>query len=177
MSAQLEMRELDESARQTFEYSKPAHNQPGHAVPDWAGKIYFGDCLDQMKKLPDNSIDLIITSPPYADARKHTYGGVPPNEYVEWFCERAEQMLRILSPAGSFVLNTRIQLASAICSLIPENTSLGVLMPRHFSGRLFSLFMAGSISLWVMVVNSPPFGKYCRMSPLVFSFRPRSHEA
>ncbi len=107
MSVQLEMRELDEPARQAFEYGKPAHNQPGHAVPDWAGKVYFGDCLDQMKKLPDNSIDLIITSPPYADARKHTYGGVPPNEYVEWFCERAEQMLRVLSPAGSFVLNIK----------------------------------------------------------------------
>lgn len=76
-------------------------------IPDWTRNIHFGDCLDIMKKLPDNYVDLIVTSPPYADARKHTYGGIPPEEYVEWFCERAEQMLRILSPTGSLVLNIK----------------------------------------------------------------------
>ncbi|MBF2760772.1 MAG: site-specific DNA-methyltransferase [Ectothiorhodospiraceae bacterium AqS1] len=48
-----------------------------------------------------------MTSPPYADARRHTYGGVTPDEYVEWFCERAEEMFRILAPTGSFVLNIK----------------------------------------------------------------------
>ena len=38
--------------------------------------IYIGDCLEEMKKIEDNSIDLIITSPPYADQRKNTYGGI-----------------------------------------------------------------------------------------------------
>ena len=38
--------------------------------------IYNGDCLEEMKKIEDNSIDLIITSPPYADQRKNTYGGI-----------------------------------------------------------------------------------------------------
>ena len=74
---------------------------------DWMGNVHIGDCLDVMRELPDNCVDLIVTSPPYADARKHTYGGVPPNDYVKWFCERAEQMLRILSPTGSFVLNIK----------------------------------------------------------------------
>lgn len=60
-----------------------------------------------MKNLPSESVDLIVTSPPYADARKHTYGGVHPDEYVDWFCVRANEMLRLLKPTASFVLNIK----------------------------------------------------------------------
>lgn len=70
-------------------------------------KIHHGDCLDMMGKIPDDSIDLVVTSPPYADARAHTYGGVSPDEYVEWFCKRAYHIHRILKPSGSFVLNIK----------------------------------------------------------------------
>jgi DNA modification methylase len=71
-------------------------------------EILQGDCLDVLKKqASDNSIDLIITSPPYADRRAHTYGGVKPEEYVEWFLPRAEEFLRVLKPTGSFVLNIK----------------------------------------------------------------------
>ena len=73
----------------------------------WTNQIHIGDCLDVMASFPDNSISLIVTSPPYADARKHTYGGIHPDDYVEWFCVRAHQMLRILSPDGSLVLNIK----------------------------------------------------------------------
>ncbi len=66
-----------------------------------------GDCLDVLKELPSNSVDLIVTSPPYADARKRTYGGVSPEAYVEWFSPRATEMLRVLAPTGSFVLNIK----------------------------------------------------------------------
>ena len=67
-----------------------------------------GDCLEVLKKqADDNSIDLIITSPPYADRRVHTYGGVKPEQYVEWFLPRSEQFLRVLKPTGSFVLNIK----------------------------------------------------------------------
>jgi site-specific DNA-methyltransferase (adenine-specific) len=67
-----------------------------------------GDCLEVLKKQAgDNSIDLIITSPPYADRRIHTYGGVKPEQYVEWFLPRSEQFLRVLKPTGSFVLNIK----------------------------------------------------------------------
>lgn len=67
-----------------------------------------GDCLEVLKKqASDNSIDLIITSPPYADRRAHTYGGVKPEEYVEWFLPRSEEFLRVLKPTGSFVLNIK----------------------------------------------------------------------
>ena len=76
-------------------------------MKDYIYKIHCGDCLDIMKSMPDDSIDLIVTSPPYADARIHTYGGISPDEYVEWFCLRANQMKRILKPTGSFVLNIK----------------------------------------------------------------------
>ena len=74
---------------------------------DWQNKILLGDCLDVMKHLPANSVDLVVTSPPYADARAHTYGGVKPQDYIDWFAPRAEQIHRILKPTGSFVLNIK----------------------------------------------------------------------
>ncbi|OQX29373.1 MAG: site-specific DNA-methyltransferase [Spirochaeta sp. LUC14_002_19_P3] len=70
-------------------------------------KTHCGDCLDVMKMFPDECVDLIVTSPPYADARAHTYGGISPDKYVEWFCLRAVEMKRILKPSGSFVLNIK----------------------------------------------------------------------
>lgn len=70
-------------------------------------RVHYGDCLDVMREFPDESVDLIVTSPPYADARRHTYGGVAPDDYVAWFCARAEEMRRILKPSGSFVLNIK----------------------------------------------------------------------
>lgn len=70
-------------------------------------RIFHGDCLDIMHEMDDDSIDLIVTSPPYADARVHTYGGVRPSAYVKWFLPRAEEMLRVLKPTGSFVLNIK----------------------------------------------------------------------
>ena len=77
------------------------------ASAEGLSQVHYGDCLEVMASFPDECIDLIVTSPPYADARRHTYGGVPPDEYVDWFCQRAEQMLRVLKPSGSFVLNIK----------------------------------------------------------------------
>ena len=73
----------------------------------WHTTVHFGDCLEVLTDFPDDSVDLIITSPPYADARRHTYGGVSPNDYPSWFCDRAEQMYRVLKPSGSFILNIK----------------------------------------------------------------------
>lgn len=70
-------------------------------------RMMTGDCLQEMKRLPDNSVDLIITSPPYADQRKNTYGGIKPGEYVAWFMPRAAEMKRVLKPTGSFILNIK----------------------------------------------------------------------
>jgi len=69
--------------------------------------IYNKDCQDMLKKIPANSVDLIITSPPYADKRKKTYGGISPHQYVEWFLPISIELKRVLKPEGSFVLNIK----------------------------------------------------------------------
>ena len=68
---------------------------------------YLGDCRAVLPTLKDNSIDLIITSPPYADRRAHTYGGVKPDDYVEWFLPISAELLRVLKPDGTFILNIK----------------------------------------------------------------------
>jgi site-specific DNA-methyltransferase (adenine-specific) len=69
--------------------------------------IIAGDCLEVLKDIPDNFFDLIVTSPPYADRRKDTYGGIHPDHYVEWFLPRSEQFLRVIKPTGTFILNIK----------------------------------------------------------------------
>jgi len=72
--------------------------------------IYPGDCrkiLVDTEKFPDNSIDLIITSPPYADKRKKYYKSIHPEEYVDWFLPVANELFRILKDDGSFILNIK----------------------------------------------------------------------
>ena len=70
-------------------------------------KIIFGDCSDKLKELEDSSVDLVVTSPPYASQRKHTYGGVEASKYVEWFLGVSEQLYRVLKPTGTFILNIK----------------------------------------------------------------------
>ncbi len=70
-------------------------------------KIFCGDSKYELKKIPDNSVDLIFTSPPYADSRKNTYGGIHPDNYVEWFMPISHELLRVLKPDGTFVLNIK----------------------------------------------------------------------
>ncbi len=69
--------------------------------------LYLGDSKQELRKLPDNSVDLIVTSPPYADQRKSTYGGIHPDKYVDWFLPISEQLLRVLNPKGTFILNIK----------------------------------------------------------------------
>jgi len=69
--------------------------------------LYLGDSKKELIKIPDNSVDLIVTSPPYADQRKSTYGGIHADKYVEWFLPISEQLLRVLKPTGTFVLNIK----------------------------------------------------------------------
>jgi site-specific DNA-methyltransferase (adenine-specific) len=73
----------------------------------WENKFYLGDCLEILKTLPSDSVDLIVTSPPYADKRKSTYGGTHPDHYVEWFLERSGEFQRVLKPTGTFILNIK----------------------------------------------------------------------
>lgn len=71
------------------------------------GKIICGDIFDKIKEVPDNSIDLIITSPPYAEKRKNAYGGIPANDYANWLIMVSKQLMLKLKPTGSLVLNVK----------------------------------------------------------------------
>ena len=73
----------------------------------WMNQFLQGDCRERLADLPDHAVDLIITSPPYADQRKHTYGGVAPDDYVAWFLPITAELHRVLKPRGSFVLNIK----------------------------------------------------------------------
>lgn len=75
--------------------------------PNFYNKFLLGDNEQVLKKLPANSVDLIVTSPPYADSRSHTYGGISPDKYVEWFLPKAEEFYRVLKPTGTFILNIK----------------------------------------------------------------------
>lgn len=69
--------------------------------------IYLGDCREKLTLIPENSVDLIVTSPPYADQRKNTYGGIHPDDYVKWFLPISKELLRVLKPTGTFILNIK----------------------------------------------------------------------
>ncbi|ASS37450.1 DNA-methyltransferase [Mogibacterium pumilum] len=70
-------------------------------------KFIVGDCETIMKTMPENSIDLILTSPPYADQRDYgnTDSSISPEDYVKWFLPKAKQMYKLLKADGSFILN------------------------------------------------------------------------
>lgn len=70
-------------------------------------QLLWGDCLKILPHYPDRCVNLIVTSPPYADSRKNTYGGIHPDHYVEWFLPIAEQLFRVLADDGSFILNIK----------------------------------------------------------------------
>lgn len=68
--------------------------------------IQHCDCLDGLRGLADSSIDLVITSPPYADLKNYNGdAGIHPDRYVEWFMPIVKEVFRVLKPTGSFILN------------------------------------------------------------------------
>jgi site-specific DNA-methyltransferase (adenine-specific)/site-specific DNA-methyltransferase (cytosine-N4-specific) len=90
-----------------------------------------------MKKLPENYVDLIVTSPPYADNRKNTYGGISPDKYVEWFMPVSYEILRILKNTGTFILNIKEKVVDGerstyVLELILEMRKQGWLWTEEF---------------------------------------------
>ena len=69
--------------------------------------LYRGDARDELRHVQSDSVDLVFTSPPYAERRKSTYGGVRADEYVHWFLQISEELYRVLKPSGTFVLNIK----------------------------------------------------------------------
>jgi len=99
--------------------------------------IKQGDCLEVLQHYPKDYFDLIITSPPYADCRAKSYGGISPDKYVEWFLLRSEQFLRVLKPTGTFILNIKEKVVNAerhtyVIELILELRRQGWLWTEEF---------------------------------------------
>lgn len=69
------------------------------------GKAFLGDALDLLQCLPDDSVDLIFTSPPFPLQRPKAYGNEEQDKYVNWLLEFAPAIKRILKETGSFVLD------------------------------------------------------------------------
>ena len=69
------------------------------------GAAYVGDSIDLMQALPTASVDLVVTSPPYALEFQKEYGNASKADYVEWLRPFGEQIRRVLKDEGSFVLN------------------------------------------------------------------------
>jgi len=99
--------------------------------------FYLADCLDVLKGLPDNSVDLIITSPPYSDQRKGSYGGIHPDKYVGWFLPKSKELLRVIKPTGTFILNIKERVVNRerhiyVIDLIKEMRKQGWLWTEEF---------------------------------------------
>jgi DNA modification methylase len=69
------------------------------------GTAYLGDSLKLIKSLDQNSINLILTSPPFALTRQKAYGNETADKYIEWFLPFAYEFKRVLAENGSFVLD------------------------------------------------------------------------
>ncbi len=100
-------------------------------------QLHLGDSNEVLKKLPDNSVDLIFTSPPYADQRTKTYGGIHPDKYVAWFLPISKELLRVMKPDGTFVLNIKEKVVESerstyVLELILEMRKQGWLWTEEF---------------------------------------------
>lgn len=69
------------------------------------GKAIVGDALELMKVIPDNSINLVMTSPPFALQRPKEYGNKDQGDYIEWLLDFTKEVRRIITEDGSFVLD------------------------------------------------------------------------
>ena len=99
--------------------------------------VHLGDSKEKLRLLSDNSVDLIVTSPPYADQRKNTYGGIRHDEYVDWFLPISEELLRVLKPTGTFILNIKEKVVDGerstyVMELILEMRKQGWLWTEEF---------------------------------------------
>lgn len=111
-----------------------------------------GDCRELLQGLPDRSIDLVVTSPPYAMKRKKLYQGVPEEEYPEWIGGIAKELHRVLKDTGSFVLNLK------------EHVSGGVRLPYVMKSvaEIAGIFRWTDTFVWVKT-NPFPTGNQKRL--------------
>lgn len=100
---------------------------------EW-GEAYVGDALQLLRRLPDASIDLVLTSPPFALARPKAYGNVEEENYPDWFLPFAAEVYRVLKERGSFLveLGWAYQRGRPVRSLYNIKTVLRLCRELHF---------------------------------------------
>lgn len=84
----------------------PPPPTPKPSIATKLGKVYCGDSATLMQSaLEPESVDLIMTSPPFGLVRKKAYGNVDADQYLKWFEQFAIQFVRVLKPSGSLVID------------------------------------------------------------------------
>ncbi len=76
---------------------------PAYSTPN--GVLFENDAIDMLRALPSNSVDLVMTSPPFALTRQKEYGNEPVERYLQWFMPFSAEIKRVLKETGSFVLD------------------------------------------------------------------------
>lgn len=84
-------------------FAKLMNSEPAYKTG--SGAAYCGNSLDLLAELPDNSINLVMTSPPFALQRQKEYGNKDQHEYIDWLLDFSRQVHRVLKTDGSFVLD------------------------------------------------------------------------
>src|SRR5438094_948625 len=69
------------------------------------GAAYVGDSQELLRELLPDSVDLVITSPPFALQRQKEYGNLAEDDYIDWFLGFGREVQRVLKPSGSFVVD------------------------------------------------------------------------
>ncbi len=100
-------------------------------------ELFLGDALIVLKRIQSDSVDLIVTSPPYADSRVNTYGGIKPEHYNEWILPVCDELKRVLRPTGTFILNIKEKVVNCerhtyVLELIMELRKRGWLWTEEF---------------------------------------------
>lgn len=85
--------------------SKVRTKKAVHYLKTPYGKVFHGDSYSVISALADQSVDLIVTSPPFGLVRKKEYGNVPADDYLDWFRPFADQFYRVLKRTGSLVID------------------------------------------------------------------------
>ena len=107
-----------------------ANHTPAY-ITNW-GAAYCGDALSLLAALPDESVNLVLTSPPFALQREKEYGNRSQADYVEWLAQFARLVQRKLKPAGSFV----VDLGGAYESGSPTRSLYNFRVAIHFCDQL-----------------------------------------
>ena len=97
-----------------------------------AGRLIEGDALEELRRLRAESIDLIVTSPPYAAQRAEQYGGPEPDKYVAWYLPIARELKRVLKQDGSYILNVQEHVADGQRTLHMHDLLLAHVRQAHW---------------------------------------------